>query len=500
MLENIMMGLMEALQIQTLLVIFFGVATGIAIGALPGLGATMAIALLLPATYAMETSSSLLLLIGIFCGGIYGGSISAILIKTPGTAASAATIDDGYALAQKGKAGTALGMSIYASTFGGVFGGLVLLFLSPIIASYSLRFGPPEYFMLALFGLTIIASVSGESLSKGIVMACLGIWVGCVGLDPVSGVTRFTYGISDLISGFDLIAIVIGIFAISEVFRQAFTGSKAISGAAEFRNEKFGIRQVLPYKKTLFKSSLIGSAIGVLPGVGPTVSSFAAYSEARRSAKDKSGYGKGSLDGIAAAESANNGTTGSALIPLLTLGIPADAATGILLGALILQGVTPGPQFFVSNTDLVYTIIVGFLIINVVMFFQAKLAIRYFAKITMLKSYVLWPPVVLICLVGGYGIANSMYSVMVAIVFGVFAYIFINRLKYPATPLLIAFILGPTIERSLQQSLMMSRGDYMIFLERPISAVFLFLILTSLFYPVLKKWLSRRLAGTDVAS
>ncbi|ASN06818.1 tripartite tricarboxylate transporter permease [Virgibacillus necropolis] len=491
MLDWILYGIGNVFEWHIILAMIFGVAAGIVIGALPGLSATMGVALMLPLTFGMPPTAGMLLLIGIYCGGIYAGSVSAILLKTPGTAASAATVEDGFALAQQGKAHTALNLSIYASVAGGLISGFALLFFAPQIAKVALGFGPPEYFMLALFGLTIISSVSGNSISKGLIMGCLGVLVSTVGLDPITGGERFIFNTTFLLSGIDLVPALIGLFAISEVFNQIAKGSKSIASGATLKKEKFSIKDFLSLKKVIAKSSIIGVIVGAIPGTGGTISAFISYNEAKRSSKKPEEFGKGSYEGIVASESSNNGTTGATLIPMMTLGIPGDVVTAVLLGGLMIQGLTPGPQLFTENADIVYTIMVGFILVNIIMLILAKMAIPWFAKITSIPSNVLMPIVLVLCLIGSYAVNNSLSSVGIAIFFGVIGY-FLPKYGYSVTPMLIAIILGPLAEKSLRQSLILSDGSFMIFFQRPISILFLVFCLLSVFVPLLAKYKERR--------
>ncbi|WP_134702782.1 tripartite tricarboxylate transporter permease [Ammoniphilus sp. YIM 78166] len=491
MLDYILSAFVHIFEWQNLLTMFLGVAVGMIIGALPGLSVTMGVALALPLTFSMPPSAAILLLVGIYCAGTYAGSISAILLNNPGTVASAATAADGFHLAQKGKASFALNISIYASVAGGLISGIVLLLIAPQVAKFSLKFGPPEYFLLALFGLSIIAGVSGKSMSKGLVMACLGLLLATVGLDPIEGVYRFTFGSTFLLSGIDLIPVLIGLFAIAEIFNQVEKGAKSISVNTEYKKEKFGLKEIAPYKKTIFKSSIIGVIVGAIPGTGGAIASFLGYSEAQRTSKDPDSYGKGNPDGVAASEAANNGVTGATLIPMMTLGIPGDTVTAVLLGGLLIQGLNPGPQLFTNYGEIAYTVMVGFLVVNIILFFQAKLAIRLFAKVSAVPTFILLPIVLGFCLVGAFAVNNNMYSVGIALFFGVVGYI-LPRYGYPITPLLIAIILGPLAEKSLMQALIISNGSYMIFFTRPISLVFILLIVVCTAFTLMRNSKSKK--------
>lgn len=476
--DLLVQALLSIFQLPNLFAIIIGVAFGLFVGVLPGLSVTMGIALMLPLTFGLPPTAAILLLLGVYCAGTYAGSASAILINNPGTIAAAATAPDGFSLAQKGKASYALNLAIYASVAGGLFSGLVLLLFAPQVANFALNFGPPEYFMLALFGLTVISSVSGKEISKGLVMAAIGMLVATIGIDPVGGAYRFTFDNPFLLSGIDIVPAIVGLFAIAEIFRQMEAGAKSISSTTKYKKERFKIREFWPFKKTVLKSSVIGTIVGVVPGTGGVIAAYLGYNEAKRVSKKPDSYGKGNPDGIVAAETANNGVTGATLIPMMTLGIPGDAPTAVLLGALLIQGLTPGPELFTTYGAITYSVIIGFFLVNIFLFFEAKMAIRIFAKVIHVPPSILWPTVLGLCLVGSYAVDNSLYSVIIALVFGVIGYI-LPKFNYPITPLLIGIVLGPIAERSLVQSLIISDGSLMIFFTRPITIVFMILIIIS---------------------
>lgn len=479
------------LQPYNLLIMAVGVALGILIGALPGLTATMGVALLLPFTFGMEPTTAMLLLIAIYCGGIYGGSITAILIKTPGTPAAAATVMDGYALARKGKARMALEMALYASVFGGIASFVALLVFSPQLAKLALRFGPPEYCTLALFGLTIIISVSQGSLVKGLITGMFGVLVSTVGMDPTDGTMRFTFGSTTLMSGLALVPTMIGLFAVSQVFAQVeriweqlkieakITGGEPLSLAVFFRNIF-----------NLLRSSAIGILIGALPGTGSAIAAFLSVNEARRVSKHPEEYGNGSLEAVCAAETGNNAVTGAALIPLLTLGVPGDVTTAVILGALIMQGLIPGPMLFRNNPGVVYNIMIGFFVVQIVMLIVGKLAIRSYAKVVEIPSAVLTPIVAVLCIVGSYAINNSLFDIYMVLVFGVVGYV-LPKYGFPVVPILIGFILGPMFEKGYRQSMIMSDNSLAIFTGRPICIFFLSLTLVFLVFAAIKEYRSR---------
>lgn len=494
MLENVLYAFSHVFDIKIILFMILGVIVGIIVGGLPGLSVTVAVALILPFTFGMDPAIAILLLLAVYCSGIYGGSIGAILLNTPGTAASAATAADGYALTKMGKSGQALGMALYASVIAGLLSGLVLLFIAPQVAKFALGFGPPEYFTLAIFGLTIIAAVSGKSLAKGLVMACLGILASTIGMDPINGNTRFTFDTTFLLAGVSLIPALLGLFAIAEILNQAQRGTNKFSLNGDIKDQKFGWRNVIPFRKTILKSSLIGVIVGSIPGTGGPIASFMAINEARRVSKNPDSYGKGNLDGVAASEAGNNGTTGATLIPMMTLGIPGDVVTAVLLGALLIQGLQPGPQLFQTHGGLVYTIMIGFIVVNIILYIVAKLAIKQFAKVSLIPPTILFPLVLVFSLVGAFAFDNSLRSVWFAIFFGVIGYI-LPKYGYSIIPLLIGIILGPLAETALRQSLVLSNGSMAIFFQRPITVVFIILIVASIVFPLIKKFKDRKAAN-----
>lgn len=485
MIENILQGFSSLLAIENFLMMNIGLFVGIVIGALPGLTATMGVALIMPMTFGMPTIPGILLLLGVYCGGIYGGSISAIVLNTPGTPAAAATTWDGYALAKQGKAGQALDMALIASTVGGIFSALMLLCFAPIIANYALKFGATEMFSLCFFGLTVIASLCGKNLLKGLSMALLGMFLASVGLDPIEGVARFTFGSTNLSGGFDLTTALIGLFAVSEILNkirnidlQTALITKDVKGTVPaktfFKN--------LP---TMLLGGGIGTIIGAIPGTGSVIAAFLSYNEARRASKHPEEFGKGSLTGIAAAESGNNGVTGATLIPLLTLGVPGDTVTAILLGAFMVQGLTPGPMLFATHGDTLYTIIVGLIVCNLFMLLQGKALIRAFAKITLIPSGILLPILSILVLAGAYATKNSWFDVRIMLLFGLVGYIAL-KFDYPITPMVLAFVLGPMTERYLRRALVLSEGSLLPFVTRPISLFFIVLALASVVIALIK--------------
>lgn len=477
--ELIISSLFGCLHWQNLLGMVLGLAVGLFVGAMPGLSGVIGISLLLPFTFTMEPTMALLMLVGTYCGSTYAGSISAILIKTPGTAAAAATVLDGYEMNRQGRAQEALSTALYASVFGGLFSGLVLLTVAPQLAKVALKFNSADYFMLSIFGLSVISAVGGKSICKGLVMACLGVLASTIGIDPTEGVYRFTFGTVMLSKGISLVPALIGLFAISELLNQTeklFRTEGPVQTQAP--SGRYGWRQMWQYRWAMLKSALIGVVIGATPGTGAAIASFMAYGEAKRSSKHPEEYGHGSAEAVAASESANNGVTGATLIPMLTLGIPGDVITAVLMGALMIQGLNPGPQLFTQHADLTYTVIVGFLLVNILMLYMGKLAIRAFGQICKVSYSVLLPIVLAFCLVGAYACGNSIYDCGVAIAFGVIGYL-AEKFEFSTTPMLIGLVLGSLTEQNLVRTLAASHGSLSVFVQRPISL--LFIVLTVLF-------------------
>ena len=476
---------------QSLLWMNIGLAAGTIVGALPGLTGTMCIALLIPLTYGLDSIYGMMLLLGVYCGGIYGGSITAILINTPGTPASAATSIDGYPMAKNGHAYRALHDALAASTFGGLFSCGVLLVAAPAIARFALKFGAREYFALALFGLTIIASIGGKSVLKGLLMGFAGLLLSCVGIDSMDGVERLTFGNIYLQSGFQQIPVLIGLFAIAEIMVKTRDINKPVGKAIEVGKEKVSLRDIFKYPLTLIKSSLIGVFIGAVPGTGAAISSFMAYNEAKRSSKHPEEFGKGSEDGLVACESANNAVTGATLIPLLTLGIPGDTNTAVLLGALTMQGIAPGPRLFTTQANWVYTIMIGMIVINIFMYLQGRLFIKGFVNITRVSTRMLVPALVILCMIGAYAMKYNTFNCIVMVLIGLFGYL-MAKLDFPLTPMVIGLVLGNLCESNMRRALLLSRGNWLTFFQSPIACVFIGLAVFMLFFPVIRNALSRR--------
>ena len=463
--------------------IALGTLGGLIIGALPGLTATMGVALLIPLTFGMTPVMGLNMLIGIYIGGIYGGCVSAILLRTPGTPASAATVLDGYPMARRGEAGKALGMATVASTIGGLFAAIVLATLAPQLAGIALQFGAPEYFALALFGLTIIASLSGDVL-KGAISGMLGILIACVGADPISGVLRYTFGISGFASGFAFTPALIGLFALSEVFTQMENMARGDAPPMRVTGRWPGWKDMHESRNALVRGSIIGTIIGIIPGTGSGTASWIAYNEARRSSKTPEKFGTGYAPGIAATESANNAVCAAALIPLLALGIPGDVVTAVLMGGLMIQGLAPGPMLFQTNPDVVVGIFGGTFIATFFMFLFGMMLIPVFSKILMVPRRMLTASIVIFCFIGSFAINLNPVDLYTMVGFGVLGW-GMQKFGFSQAALCIALILGPMLEANLRRGLLQTGDDLIAFVSGPITLLFLGLSLLSLLWPAI---------------
>ncbi len=485
--EHLIQGLGTALIFSNFVYLVLGVTGGIIIGALPGLTATMGVAILLPFTFGMDAVTGLIMLVGIYIGAIYGGSISAILLNTPGTPASAATCFDGYALVKKGFPTKALSTSTVASAIGGLISCLALVTISPFLAKFALRFSAPEYFALALFGLTIIASISSDNFLKGIIAGVIGLLISTFGMDSITSYPRFTFGIVDLLNGFSVIPVLIGLFAVSEVFNQIekIVGEKDINVDVKMDKNYINLKELKHCLPTIIKSGVIGTFIGSIPGAGADIAAFVCYNEAKRSNKNEK-FGEGSLIGISAPESGNNGVTGGALVPLLTLGVPGDAVAAVLLGALIIQGLTPGPLLFEQNPEIVYGLFSSMIIGNILLLIIGLIGIKFYSKIVEIPKTLMIPAILILSTIGSYSMNNSMFDVGITFVFGIIGYI-MSKIKMPTSPIVLSIILGPMLETNLRKSVLMYEGSYSFLYTRPITIVFLILTVLSVLSAIKKK-------------
>lgn len=481
--EQIFAGFADILTINAIIYIALGITLGIFVGAIPGLGPNMVTALAIPLTFFMDTLPAIAFLIGINKGGVYGGSISAILLNTPGTPEAAPTCFDGFPLAKQGKPEKALKIALYASVFGDTFSDLVLIMVAAPIALVALKMGPVEITALIILALTFVASFSERSLLKGLIAAAFGVFITCVGPDPMTAHPRLTMGLEELEGGIPILSLFIGVLALSEVLLQIeeykIGGVGVISLRKGLRKED-RIVSFYEFKgclKTILRSSIIGTAIGALPGLGSTIAAFLGYAAAKRASKEPEKFGKGALEGIAAPEAANNAVVGANLIPLFTLGIPGNVSAALLVGAFLIHGVVPGPLIFEEHGRLIYGIYGGLLIANVLNLSIGSLGLKIFAKILLIPKKIIFPLIVLLCMLGVYIVENSLFSVVLMIVFAILGY-FMKKLDFSIVTFIIGVVLGPILEFSLRATLVISKNNPLIFIYHPIA---LFFILSTIF-------------------
>ena len=468
--------------LENILWINIGVFVGSVFAAIPGLSVILCVILFLPVTYTMTAIPGMMFLLGIYCAGGYGGSVSAILINTPGTPHAAATMLDGHPLSEQGRTKAALKIALYASTFGGVFSALMLLFLGPQVAKIAAQLGTAEYFMVCVFGLTIIAGVSGKSIIRGLISACLGLLISCVGTDPMTSYDRFTFGISRLYLGLDLAVCLIGLFALVEILAKAEKrldslnlDTTKIKDDGKITKEEYK-RMIRP----VVMSSIIGVMVGIIPGTGASEASWFSYNTAKNLSKHPEEFGHGSVEGIAAAESANNAVTGATLIPLLTLGIPGDGTVAIMLSALMINGLNPGLSLFTTDGDIMYAIMLGLILVNLFMLFQGKFLTSLFAKVVSIPQEILTPIIVIFCFAGAYSVNENYFDVGVALIFGVLAWV-LRKLELPPVPILLGLVLGSMTETNFRRALLISNGSPSIFFQSIYCKIFLALIVIALF-------------------
>lgn len=496
--------LSNLLNVQTLMALLVGVTGGMVIGALPGLGATMGIAILIPVTYTMEPVAALVMLTAIYTSAIYGGSITAILLHTPGTPASAATAMDGYKLTLRGEGLRAIGMSTVGSMIGGTISGIMLLLISPPLARFSLQFNAPEYFLLAIFGLSIIGSLSADNLLKGILSGVFGLCLALVGYDIMYGTPRFDYGITALQSGIQTVPALIGLFSLSQVMIQAENIGTRGSRPTETAELKGRFLPTLSEMKMLvpnfIRSSILGIIVGILPGAGGDIGSWVGYNEAKRFSKNKEDFGNGSIEGICASETANNAVTGGSLIPLMTLGIPGSSAAAVLLGGLMIHGLTPGSGLFTNQAPITYSIMIGFILANLLMGVIGILAARYVVKVVKVPYSILAPIIVVLSVVGAYAINISFADCCIMLVFGFLGY-YMRKFDFPTAPVVLGLILGSMAEQGLLRSIIMAKNTNLLvyYLSRPICVVLLAMIILAVFAPALMNALTRRMNKPDAA-
>ena len=470
--------------------IFMTTILGVIIGVLPGLGATTGAALLLPFTLTMEPVNAIAVLATIYVSATFAGSITAILINTPGTAAAAATTFDGYPLAQRGEAGRALGIAVVASTIGGVFSVIVLCFAAPLLARVAYEFRPPEYFALTLFGLSMLASISAGGTVRNLIGGVFGVWLATIGAEPTTGIERFMFGNYELFEGLAFVPVFIGLFAMSELLVQSKVVNRTVDAIGMKAVKLPSLEDYKKIWKTVLRSCGIGTFIGVLPAEGATVASMIGYAEARRWSKNKEEFGKGAIEGIAGAEAANNAATGGAMVPTMVLGIPGSGTTAVILVGLMVHGLRPGPYLFTEQVDKVYQIFGAMMLANIMFMAMGLYAAKLFARISLVPIPILWPVVFALAAIGAYALSSSLLDIWIVLIFGVIGF-FARRHGFAVAPIAVGLILGEMVETNLQNSLKMFEGAWWLILTQPLAALFLVLAFLGLFSPAIIKWFAR---------
>jgi len=488
-------GFVNAMSLSNLLFMAGGTAIGIIIGCLPGLSAAMGVALLLPMTFTMAPETGLIVLGAIYCGAIFGGSISAILIHTPGTPASAATAIEGYQLTLQGKAGKALAVACFSSFCGGLLSCVSLYFFAPLLAQLAMKFGSPEYFWLSIFGLTIIAGVASKSLLKGLISGALGLLLSTIGMDPIEGAQRFMFGQASLYEGINTTCALIGLFSMSQVFilaeKKIVQRAKASKFSDKIALTKEDRKRIRP---TIIRSWLIGNIIGILPGAGASIACFMGYNNAKQFSKHKEDFGHGAIEGVCGSEAANNAVTGGSLIPTLTLGIPGESVTAVLMGGLIIQGLQPGPELFTKHAAMTYTFFAGFVLVQFFMLAIGMLGCRGFAQISRLSDAILIPCVTVLCFVGSYAIHKNIMDIIIMLIFGGIGYL-MRKFDLNTAAVVLALILGPIGEKGLRNALRSSQGDIGVLFGSVVCWVLIVLCVVGIFSPILMSKFEKKVTG-----
>ncbi|GAA6395063.1 Tripartite tricarboxylate transporter TctA family [uncultured Flavonifractor sp.] len=501
MLANIMAGAQNLLTLDAVLALVAGTVGGMVIGALPGFSAAMGVSLLIPITYGMNPVAALTMLVAMYTSAIYGGSITAILCHTPGTPASAATAIDGYQLTKKGRGMEAMGVATFGSALGGTVSAIAMLLIAPALGAFSLKFSVLEYFLLAVFGLTVIASLAGDSVIKGLFSGVMGLALGCVGLDAITGVPRMTLGVIQLEDGINFVPALIGLFSISQVMSLAWDVYHGKKGSViEDQENLKKSRRLPPWKemKTLFptmgRCSIVGTIVGIVPAAGAGVSSWICYSLGKRFSKHPEEFGHGALEGVASCETGNNAATGGALIPLITLGLPGSSVAAILLGGMMIHGLTPGASMFTEHAPTTYAIMIGFLIANILMGVIGMFAAKYIARVSTVPMGLLGPVIVALATAGTFAIRNNMFDVYVMLAFGLIGFV-LKKCGFAAPPMILGMVLSEICENNWRRAVILANakgGMLQYFMGRPIAIVLAILIVISLFSPILMNYVNKK--------
>ncbi|MGH1481029.1 MAG: tripartite tricarboxylate transporter permease [Geminicoccales bacterium] len=489
--EPVIAGLLMLADLSTLSAIVFGVLIGVLVGALPGLSSPMAIALLIPFTIGMEPAAAIAMLAALYCAGTFGGSITAILINAPGAPPAAATALDGYPMAKRGEAGRALGIATFSSVVGGLIGLVILLIAAPTLARFAIKFTSAEYFALAVFALSMLASVSGKSSIRNLIAGAIGVFLSTIGLHLTTGIERFTFGVNELQEGLNFVPVLIGLFAIGEMLSQARVGNIAYQRIRANVVKLPSMEDLRRIKNTILRSSGIGTFVGILPAEGATVAAIMGYNEARRWSKHKDEFGTGVPEGIAGPESANNAATGGAMVPTLALGIPGSTSTALILGAMIMHGLKPGPFLLQNQPEFLYAIFGAMIVANLAFLAVGLAGAKLFSQVTLIPRTFLWPSVFILAVVGSYAAASSFFDVWVMLTAGILGY-FLLRFGFSPAPLIMGLILGSIIEENFSKAMIIHDNSILSMLERPIVLLFFILTIISLITPIYSALRARR--------
>ncbi len=490
-LNGLFYGLSVAFEFHNLLLILAGCLLGTLVGVLPGLGPVGAISILLPLTFQMPPAGAIIMLAGIYNGAMYGGSTTSILINVPGEAASVVTCLDGYAMAQRGQAGQALGIAVFGSFIAGTLGLIGLQLVAGPLSALALKFGPPEYFAIILMGFSFIVYLAQGSMIKAVIMAAVGITLSLIGLDPITSQQRMTFGNLHLFEGLSVVPLAIGLFGLAEVFNNLEKTATAKYLNVAIRNMFPSKRQWLQSRWAIVRGTVIGFFMGILPGGGPVLSTFISYGVEKRVSRHPEQFGRGAIEGVAAPESANNAAASTSFIPLLTLGIPPNVVLAVLFGAFLIHGVTPGPMMMTQHPEIFWGVIASMYLGNVILLILNLPLIPLWIQVLRIPDKVLYPLIILFCLVGAFSINNSVFDMGVMVLFGVFGYL-LKKFDYEAAPLILGFVLGPMFEVNLRRSLLISQGDFSIFVERPIALAALVICAVMIALPAARRIKNRK--------
>ncbi|MEW6334136.1 MAG: tripartite tricarboxylate transporter permease [Thermodesulfobacteriota bacterium] len=474
---------------QNVLAMALGGLWGLLAGALPGISTSMGVVLLLSFTYTLSPMTAFCMLVAAYCGGITGGSITSILFGIPGEPSSVPTVIEGHALARQGHAAYALWTFLLCSIFGGIFSVLVMMAATPLIANFALRFGPPEFFALTVLGLSVVSGLSGGSLLKGFLSCFFGLFLATVGTDGITGGERFTFDTTVLLGGINFVTAMVGLLAVSEILIEAEEPFKEYKGHVGYRGMKAEMPSLALFRNNWFnliRSPIIGTIVGALPGAGATIAAFLAYGEAARTSKEPEKFGNGAVEGLMAAESANNASTGGSMTILLSLGLPGSNTTAMMIAAFMIHGMQPGPLLLSSRPEIVYGIFVAMLLSNLFLLVLTIMGIRLFLELNRLPYSVFSAAIIILCVIGAFGLQNSMDDLFVMFAFGIIGYV-MRKFGIPVAPAILALVLGDMAELALRRSLLLSLGDPLILVSRPISLILLAGAALSILYPVLKK-------------